>query len=98
MEGFIIKDLLINEQIRYSGQVRLVGEDGEQLGIVSMNEARQMATEKELDLALISPNANPMVCKLMNYGKFKYEQQKKKNLQRANKKLLKSKQLDLVSI
>ena len=88
MEDFIIKDLLINEQIRYSGQIRLVGEDGEQLGILPISEARQMASEKELDLVAISPNANPMVCKLMNYGKFKYEQQKKEKLAKSKQKVV----------
>ncbi|MEG1582287.1 MAG: translation initiation factor IF-3, partial [Clostridia bacterium] len=71
-----IKELLINNQIREK-EVRLMGDDGEQVGIMSSIEALRMAEEKELDLVLISPNANPPVCKIMDYGKFKYETLKK---------------------
>jgi translation initiation factor IF-3 len=78
-----IKELQINEQIR-DPQVRLVGEGGEQLGIMSAKQANALADEQGLDLVKISPNATPPVCKLMNYGKFKYEQAKKQ--QEARKK------------
>ena len=71
-----IKDLMINEQIQDS-EVRLLSATGEQLGIVSLEKAMQMASDEDLDLVKISPNATPPVCKLMNYGKFKFEQQKK---------------------
>ena len=54
-----------------------MGENGEQLGIVSVMEAKQIAEQKSLDLALISPNATPPVCKVMNYGKYRYDMQKK---------------------
>ena len=63
----------INEEIR-DKEVRLVGETGEQLGIMSAQEALAKAEEAELDLVKISPNAVPPVCKLMDYGKFKFEQ------------------------
>lgn len=80
-----IKELLINERI-VANQVRLVGENGEQLGIVSLNEALNLSKEKDLDLALISPNANPVVCKIMDYGKYRFDQIKKeKDARKKNK-------------
>ncbi len=69
-------ELRINDRIRIS-PVRLVDEDGEQLGIVPTDEARAMATDRGLDLVEVAPNARPPVCKLMDYGKYKYEQQRK---------------------
>ena len=63
----------VNDQIRIS-PVRLVGEDGEQIGIVSIEEARERAEERGLDLVEVAPDARPPVCKLMDYGKFKYEE------------------------
>lgn len=72
----IFKELLINEQINAS-QVRLIGENGEQLGIVSRDEALSIAEDKGLDLVLMSGGTNPPVCKLLDYGKFKYESLKK---------------------
>lgn len=78
----------INEEIT-SKEIRLIGADGEPLGIVSPRQALTMAEEKELDLVEIAPQAVPPVCKIMDYGKFKYEQQKKE-------KLLKKKQLNIV--
>ena len=72
----------MNEKIR-AREIRVVGEDGEQFGILSVNEALALATEKNLDLVEISPNATPPVCKIMDYGKFKYEKTKK---EKENKK------------
>ncbi len=69
-------ELRINDRIRIS-PVRLVDEDGEQLGIVPTDEARSLATDRGLDLVEVAPNARPPVCKLMDYGKYKYEQQRK---------------------
>jgi translation initiation factor IF-3 len=66
----------INERIRYP-KIRLIGTEGEQLGIVSPREALQMAYEKELDLVLLSDKADPPVCRIMDYGKYKFEQEKK---------------------
>jgi translation initiation factor IF-3 len=63
---------LINEQIR-AKEVRLVSEDGEQLGIVSINEALNKANEAGVDLVLIAPTAKPPVCKIIDYGKYRYE-------------------------
>ena len=68
-----INDLMINEQIR-DREVRLVGEDGEQLGIMSAREAYMKAQEAGLDLVKIAPRAKPPVCKIVDYGKVKYEQ------------------------
>ena len=64
---------MINEQIR-DKEVRLIGEDGEQLGIVSSRDALKMAEEAGLDLVKIAPTAKPPVCKIVDYGKYKYEQ------------------------
>ncbi|BAF69226.1 translation initiation factor IF-3 [Nitratiruptor sp. SB155-2] len=75
--------VLLNEQID-APEVRCVGDDGTQYGIVSRDEALKIAEQKGLDLVLIAPNANPPVCKIMDYGKFKYQQEKK--LKEAKKK------------
>lgn len=66
----------INFKIRCP-EVRLIGDDGEQLGIMPTNEARKIAEDKGLDLVEVAPNAKPPVCKIMDYGKFKYREQKK---------------------
>lgn len=67
---------LINDKIRVR-EVRLIGADGEQVGVVSKNEAMDMAEEAGLDLVCVSPKANPPVCKIIDYGKYKYEEEKK---------------------
>lgn len=67
---------LINDEIRVR-EVRLVGADGEQVGVVSKNEAMDKAEEAGLDLVCVSPKANPPVCKIIDYGKYKYEEEKK---------------------
>ena len=67
---------MINEQIR-DKQVRLIAEDGSQLGVMSARDAQKMAREQGLDLVKIAPKANPPVCKIIDYGKFRYEQAKK---------------------
>jgi translation initiation factor IF-3 len=74
-------------------EIRLVGEDGEQLGIVSIAEALRMAEEQEIDLVEIAPLAQPPVCKLMDYGKFKYREQKK-----AHEAKLKQKQIQVKEV
>ena len=85
-EEKFIKELLINEQIRAT-EVRLVGENGEPLGIMSFDDAMNLASQKDLDLVEISPNASPKVCKIMNYGKFKYEQSKKEKEAKQKQKV-----------
>ena len=67
---------MINEQIR-DKEIRLIGADGEQLGIMSARDAMKIAREAELDLVKIAPTAKPPVCKLIDYGKYKYEQARK---------------------
>ena len=67
---------MINEEIR-DKEIRLIGADGSQLGIVSAQEALKIAQDQELDLVKISPNAVPPVCKIMNYGKYRFDQMKK---------------------
>lgn len=86
MEVNIIKEQQINEQIR-DKEVRLIGQEGEQLGIMSSREAQALANEKNLDLVKISPNANPPVCKIMDYGKYKYEVAKKEKESRKKQKV-----------
>ena len=79
----IIKQVNVNHKIR-APQVRLIGEDGTQLGIVPLEEALTRAAEAKLDLVEVAPKASPPVCKIMDYGKYKYLQAKK--LQEAKKK------------
>ena len=76
-------------------QVRLVGPDGEMIGIVTAREAMSRAEETGFDLVEISPNADPPVCKLLDFGKFKYEQQKKKNEARKKQKIIEVKEIKL---
>ena len=77
--GVIISDLMINGQIR-DKEVRLIANDGEQLGVMSAREAQKLADEAGLDLVKISPKAKPPVCKIIDYGKYKYEQTRKEKL------------------
>ncbi len=89
-----MKDLLINEEIR-DKEVRLVGTDGEQLGIVSISVAQNMAIEKIMDLVKIAPQAVPPVCKIMDYGKFKFEQAKREKEAKKNQKVIEIKEVRL---
>jgi len=68
--------------------VRLIGQDGEQLGIVKLSEAFRLAEEADIDLVEIAPNASPPVCRLMDYGKFKYQEQKRQAEARARQKVI----------
>ncbi len=94
MEGTIIKELLVNEQITAS-QVRLVGTEGEQLGIVKLAEALRKADEAGFDLVNISPNATPPVCRIMNYGKHKFELQKHEKEAKKKQKATEIKGMEL---
>ena len=76
-------------------RVRLVDEHGEMVGIVGRNEAIEMAAEAGLDLVEVAPNADPPVCKILDYGKFKYEEQKKKNEARKKQKIIEVKEIKL---
>ena len=82
----IVKRLRINLQIR-AGKVRLIGEEGEQLGEVPSSQALQIAREHELDLVEVAPTANPPVCKVLDYGKYKYEQAKKERKAKKGQKV-----------
>ena len=90
----IKKEHQINAEIR-DREVRLIGETGEQLGIVSSREALRIAEESGLDLVKISPNANPPVCKIMNYGKYVYELTKKAKEAKKNQKVVEIKEIQL---
>jgi translation initiation factor IF-3 len=75
--------------------IRLVGADGEMIGVVSLREGLIMAEEAGLDLVEVSPNAEPPVCKILDYGKFKYEAQKKKNEAKKKQKVIEVKEIKL---
>ncbi len=85
---------MINEEIR-DKEVRLIGPDGEQLGIVSNSVAQNMAEEKNLDLVKIAPQAKPPVCKIMDYGKHKFELAKREKENRKNQKVVALKEVRL---
>ena len=86
--------LLINEQIRFP-RVRLIDSDGSMIGVVSLADARKMAEEKDLDLVLISPAAEVPVCKIMDYGKYMFEQAKKDRENRRNQHITEVKEVGL---
>jgi len=88
----IKQELPINGQIREK-QVQLIGENGEKLGVISTKDALEKATEANLDLVLVAPNGNPPVCKIMNYGKYKFEQSKKEKEAKKKQKTLEIKEL-----
>lgn len=85
---------MINEEIR-DAEVRLIDEEGNQLGIVDNRHAQALAEERNLDLVKISPNANPPVCKLMDYGKYRFETSKREKEQRKNQKVIELKEIRL---
>lgn len=86
------KNLRINEHIRVR-EVRLIDDEGGQNGIVSTREALELARERNLDLVEVSPNANPPVCKILDFGKYRYEQEKRLRDSRKNQKTLKIKEI-----
>ncbi len=88
----IKQELLINEKIKVR-EVNLIAENGEQLGTMPIEKALDIASEKNLDLALVAPNANPPVCKIMNYGKYKFEQAKKEKEAKKKQKVLEVKEI-----
>jgi len=87
-------DTLLNESIRFK-EVRCNAEDGTTYGIISSQEALILANKAGLDLVCIAPNAKPPVVKIMNYGKFKYQQEKKKKEARKNQKIIVTKEIKL---
>lgn len=86
--------MLINEQITHP-EIRVIGENGEQLGIMTPAEAMRIADEAGLDLVNISPKANPPVCKIADYGKLRYEQEKRKKEAKKNQKVISIKEMRL---
>ena len=89
-----ISELMINEQIR-DREVRLIGENGEQLGIMSAKDAYKLAREAELDLVKIAPTAKPPVCKIIDYGKYRYELARKEKEAKKKQKVIEVKEVRL---
>ena len=92
MEGTAISELMINEQIQ-DKEVRVLGENGEQLGIMSIEEAKRLADEAGVDLVKIAPNAQPPVCRVVDYGKFKYEQTRREKEAKKKQKVIEIKEI-----
>ena len=93
LEVFYIKqELPINEQIR-AKEIQLIDEQGEKRGIMKLNEALDLAYEKKLDLVLVAQNSQPPVCKIMNYGKYKFEQTKREKEAKKKQKVLEVKEI-----
>lgn len=88
----IKQELPINERIRLK-EVQVIDEQGQKLGIMSSNEALDIAFEKKLDLVLVAPNGNPPVCRIMNYGKYKFEQAKKEKEAKKKQKVSEVKEI-----
>ena len=93
-EETISRDLRVNEQIRVR-EIRLIGEEGEQLGVMPTLEAMRLARERGLDLVEVAPTAVPPVCRLLDYGRFKYEQEKREREARKNQKTVLMKEVRL---
>ena len=85
---------LLNEEIR-EPEVRLISEEGEQLGVMSGEQALRIAEEREMDLVLISPQAKPPVCKIMDYGKYRFEQSKREKEAKKNQRVIEIKEIRL---
>ncbi len=93
-EGKTISELMINEQIR-DKEVRVVGENGEQLGIMSSRDAMKMAEDAGMDLVKIAPTAKPPVCKIVDYGKYRYELARKEKEARKKQRTIEVKEIRL---
>ena len=94
MEGKKISELLINGQIREK-EVRVIGEHGEQIGVLSIQEAMRMAEEAEVDLIMVAPKAAPPVCRLADYGKYRYEQRRKEKEAKKKQHVVEIKEIRL---
>ena len=88
------KELQINEQIR-DKELRVVDSDGTQLGIMPLKQALELAEQRDLDLVKIAPQAKPPVCKIIDYGKFRFEQSKREKEQRKNQRIVEIKEVRL---
>lgn len=95
-EGFTISknELQVNEMIR-DNELRIISAEGEQIGVMSARDAQRIANEKGLDLVKISPNAKPPVCKIMDFGKYKFELAKREKENRKNQKIVNIKEVQL---
>ena len=89
---FIKQELPINEKIRLR-ELQLIDENGQKLGIMDSRKALEIAADKDLDLVLVAPNGNPPVCKIMNYGKYKFEQAKKEKEAKKKQKTFELKEI-----
>lgn len=89
-----IKELTINEDIREK-EVRVIDTDGSQLGIMATAKAIELAYSKDLDLVCLSPNTDPVVCKIMDYGKYRFDQAKREKESRKNQKVVEMKEIRL---
>ncbi len=97
LEVFFIStkdNTLINDDIR-AKEVRVIGSDGEQIGILPLSDAKELAYDKGLDLVLISPQAEPPVCRVMDYGKYRFEREKKQKEAKKKQQIVKVKEIQL---
>ena len=97
LEVFFIStkdNTLINDDIR-AKEVRVIGADGEQVGILPLDDAKELAYDKGLDLVLISPQADPPVCRVMDYGKYRFEKEKKQKEAKKKQQIVKVKEVQL---
>ena len=85
---------MINEQIRCK-EVRVIGEEGQQLGVMALRDALNMAKDAGVDLVMVSPSANPPVCRIVDYGKFKYEQLRREKEAKKKQKTVEVKEVRL---
>ena len=89
-----VKDILVNEEITFS-EVRVIDSDGSQLGVLPVADAIEAAYAKDLDLVAVSPNSNPPVCKIMDYGKYRFEIAKREKEAKKNQKVIETKEIRL---
>lgn len=89
---YIKQDFLVNEQIRFE-QVQVISDEGEKLGTMTVRDAKNMAEEKGLDLVLVAPTAEPPVCKILDYSKYKFEMAKKEKEAKKNQKVVEIKEI-----
>ena len=91
------KELAINEGIKFN-EVRVISDDGSQIGIIPVSKALEEAYAKDLDLVCISPNAQPPVCKIMDYGKYRFEQAKREKDAKKNQKVIETKEIRIIGL
>ena len=92
-----IKELAINTEIKFK-EVRVIDSDGAQLGVISIDKALDAAYAKDLDLVCMSPNSEPPVCKIMDYGKYKFEQMKREKEAKKNQKTIEIKEIRIIGL